>query len=535
MREVGFKGRGGVSLLIFGVSASLSVGLSTESYAQEFAPALGKGVNISETRTYSTCIRWDKSERTSIESETNNPSLTRLYNEVWIRSRQQLNTELGIDASIIAKGLWGGGYGVGGGGATYFSKVEITTDNFYWMVDAHYQKSRKMLNTGHHRFDLTDRAKKILADHGIKAFYDACGTHFYSGQNVGSRYTLLYEFKSKQDKVIDRLKAAAAFGHFGINGKSDFQNYMDMATQSSMLKVHSHIQGGDHNLKDFASDPEALKDELRKLRHQVYDDDKGVVLSWFIDDYGMFPEVIAAKAHLTTKDEFTDRFRNDVLSQLFNLYDYNQTGIASLKNSISQSEGEERLFLYSSEKLQTMRAEIADYERQNELIRARAMVCLAGEDSTLCHAQDLHPMGLSLPSPDKDLTGIDPWYLYAVVPNKYWRSYELTLLADHPETSDLLKFESYGKLFASNDTLFVRVQTEDGKADQIAVGIPRMIQDPLPRLGLCAGIYKEVCTLRILENPYQHMKDGSPLRKLQLVIYTKLGFVLHKFDFPVSL
>ena len=63
--------------------------------------------------------------------------VSRLYNELAVRNRSELNQALDIDAAVGAKELWGNASGSAG----YFKNVQMTTDSFYWLVHADYKMS----------------------------------------------------------------------------------------------------------------------------------------------------------------------------------------------------------------------------------------------------------------------------------------------------------------------------------------------------------------------------------------------------------
>ena len=508
-------------------SAPWALSLPFAHGGDEFSPALGKGVNTSETKTYDRCVVYNEADPQAFISETANPSLSRLYNELQIKSREDIHRELGIDAAVSAKGLWGSASGA----VSHFSRVDLQSENFYWMVNANYEKSRRMINLAHSSFGLSPRAKEILKRFGIKEFYRACGTHFYSGQKTGAQYTLLYEFETREDKVSERLNASAHYGGFGVKASGSFRNALEMAKQSSRLKIYSHIQGGDDQLSDKASDPEALVSELKILRQQLYSQDKGVVLSWTVNDYDLFPEVIQAKRQAT--GDYTDYFRTEALRKYFNLYERNRERINTLERRLTLSEGEEPLYIYSAGKVHQLEELVVRYEAQNEKIASKAIECLSSDQQRVCLTSDLVDTPLTLPSPDQDLTGLGNWSILGAVQNGPVFPL-LGLVGDPGRGYQNRIFETFDKLLISGGQVYVLARDPDSNAAMMPIGIPKNVLEPTQRIGLCTGIYKDSCTLRVIENPNARLDDGLPLSKVELVVYSSSGLVAHRFQFPIA-
>jgi hypothetical protein len=229
--------------------------VSADRVAEEalgYQPRLGAGVNASETKTFRRCV-------TIPVSTTRHAFAKRLYTELAIHDRNELNSALDVSASVSAKGLWGSA----SGSASYFKNVQISGDAFYWLVNAHYRLLDEGIDTGDPAFGLTDDAKRILkGPGGLNAFFRACGDAFYSGATKGAQYALLYEFKTREEKTIERLKAMAEGSAFGVEAKASFSKVSDMAMKSSVLKVHSATEGGGDRLQSYATSPEALEHEL---------------------------------------------------------------------------------------------------------------------------------------------------------------------------------------------------------------------------------------------------------------------------------
>ncbi|MGK4005351.1 hypothetical protein WMF31_22165 [Sorangium sp. So ce1036] len=108
--------------------------------------------------------------------------ISRTYNETKITSSRELHRALDVGASLSAVGLWG----KASAELSYFKDVELKDDAFYWLVDANYIVSDERIETNAPDFKLTADAKELLQRHGARAFYEACGTHFYSGQRLGA-------------------------------------------------------------------------------------------------------------------------------------------------------------------------------------------------------------------------------------------------------------------------------------------------------------------------------------------------------------
>ena len=148
-------------------------------------PELGTGVDFSETRTFRRCV-------TGPKTTTRHAAPKRLYEEIAVSDKADINKALNIDASLSAKGLWGSATEF----ATYFNQVQMSSDAFYWLVHADYSVQDEALATDFSDLKLTDEAKEILSGpRGLSGFYEACGHSFVSGSRLGARHALLYEFR----------------------------------------------------------------------------------------------------------------------------------------------------------------------------------------------------------------------------------------------------------------------------------------------------------------------------------------------------
>ncbi len=482
-----------------------------------YQPSLGGGVNYEETKTFRTCVNQTDVASTPL-------ALSRLYKETRITNKRHLNETLNVSASISAKALWGNA----GGSFSYFSDVHFNEESFYWLIDANYAVTSEILTTNG-SFDLSPQAKNILEHEGLMAFYQACGSHFYSGRQIGGRYTLLYEFSAQQDEVIKRLESQASYSGFGLSAKASFSKFLNLASQASILRVHSHIQGGGHNIANYVNDPDKLAGELEKLQESLFAKRQGVVLKWFMSSYDMFEEVLRRKREegISTYD---DAERDQALAVFFQQHTDNDSQIDHRRHLLLTSSQEEPLFLYSGNKTSILQEQIHAYGTQNELIRKRAQGCLKGLNT--CTTVDIVPLALSLPSPDKDLRSLGSWEIYPYI---YAKDDDISFIKfmGHPGGNYLehLFGQRDHLLFIQDHKVFLLGQNPWGGTGQLQLGSSETIIDPgtgRKRLNICMGSFAKRCNLRVIENPLVNGTDGYPQSKLLLSIFTQEGFIAKK-------
>ncbi|WP_437636507.1 hypothetical protein [Sorangium sp. So ce854] len=490
--------------------------------ATEYQPALGAGVNYAETRTFRTCI-------TSTAAESTPGAMSRTYNETKVTSAKELREALDISASFSAVGLWG----KVGAEMSYFKDVSIQSDAFYWLVDANYIASDERIQTNSPGFGLTADARVMLERHGLQAFYGACGTHFYSGRSLGARYTLLYEFESKQDKVVERLKAQASYSGFGVQARASFSRFLDMAERASILKVHSQIIGGGDEIKDYVKDAEALESELQRLRTDLLHGKRGVVLRWSMMSYDVFPEVVAAKRDAGL-ERIADSFREDALEHYYDLYTDNRRTLTSLTTRIDMSGSDEPMHTYGPDKIQAMRRTIDDLLAQNDEISRRAKSCIREEND--CPTAGLTPLHSQIPEPDQDLSGLGRWLIQPDVPLTSRLAINLSGRPDVPGAKRRF-FDTRHLLTETAAGAVLETTGQDGRPMPIVIGdFSPVINPSTGRLqpNLCLGDYAAVCNLRAVEHPRTRMDDRYPATKLQISIFDKDGFIVDQIHFLAS-
>lgn len=497
---------------------------TSDPAAEEYAPTLGSGVNYSETKTFRSCIN-------QIEPIAEAPALERLYDETRISSRKELDKTLDLDTTVSARGLWGQAEG----GVGYFKNVEMDEDAFYWLVDARYTLSLEKLPTHAAGFDLTDHAKQILKEHGVEAFYEACGTHFYVGRRLGARYTLLYEFNSRDDKVTERLKVKAngSSSAWGLKASAEFSQFVQAAERASILKIHANILGGDHTVEDYARTPDRLPQELEKLRQKLVTEKRGVALEWYVASYDMFSDVIAAKK-IAPGISNEDFFRSEALAFYYDHYHHNLTQVKALRALQEHAGGAEPLLVFMPEKMAMLREQEQAFVRQNDEISRRAAECLQLRSD--CQTSGLDRLRVDVPEVDKDLRGLGEWQL---VPAERSDSKLAVDIVGHPggDTFKHRVFVTEGRLTDTAAGAVAITKDSDGRARSVVIGSFDSVIDPVTgkrRVGLCVGQYASVCNLRVVENPNRIMADGYPASKLQLTMFNADGFVTERIDFLIQ-
>lgn len=502
-------------------------GRPENSFANEYLPMIGKGVNMSETRTFGQCVKG-----VTLETETKNIALQQRYHERQIKSHEDLQNSLEMNAAASAKGLWG----TATGNFSSFNGKALTKESFYWLVDANYELSREAIKTNAQEFDLTDRAKQLL-QLGIDQFYAGCGTHFYTGRKVGGRYSILYEFKSQDDRSVGRLNAAASYSGFGIKASADFKKYVEMATKSSSLEITSYIQGGDQTIQSYPKDPDELITQLDLFKDKLVREGRGVVLHWYLESYDQFPEVFEAKVRAQGK-QFLDQFRTDALARYYQLYTFNKSQIREQEDLIRKSSGLEPYFIFSKDKIDKILESIDQLVNQNSEIEARARECLSTTIDGVCKTNDLIQIYVESPKPDKDLSQLGNWEIVplfeSVTPENGTPFFDL--IATPGEEYKPRIFSTREKLFSdANEQAYVLAKHFNHVKGQVKIGKVTPVVDPnsgLYRPALCIGDFEKICNLRIIENPDATF-NGYPASKMQLTLFDDLGFIYKKVTFFV--
>ena len=507
---------GCISLLGCGEQYLDNSRLSSNTYL----PELGAGVNYSETKTFGSCVQ-------GLELSSNPQALSRLYKESRINSRSELHSTLDVSASVSAKGLWGSG----SGNFSYFKDIDIKNDNFYWLVDANYVVTEEKIKTNAASFSLTDRAKEILKDYGIDAFYRACGTHFYVGRQLGGRYSLLYEFSSKEEKVVEQLKAKANYSGFGVKAKASFGKFLSLAQKSSMLTIHSRIVGGSNRIEDYAANPEQLTIELAKLREDIFMNRHGVTLKWFQQSYDMFPEVIAAGDRDRHQD-LEDHFRQEALTIYYNTYSSNKEQFSSLNKLLLESQSLEPRYLFKEEQIATIQRDMKALLLQNDKIAQLATSCIQGNNE--CPLSELEPIQINIPSPYRDLSGMGQWLVYPVAKSSS-NTTEIDFIATTIDGHTSRYFSSHMTFFDRGQMgAFVMLRKNDGQIEAFDVGFLFPVIDPntgYTHPGVCLGNFSKVCNFRMVEkiNSSDHRSVQSS--KLILTVFDHFGFVLGRLEY----
>lgn len=501
---------------------------ATISEASQYLPMVGKGVNLSETQTFGSCIKG-----IALDTETANIALQQRYREKQIRSHDDLQSVLEVSASVSAKAFFGSG-------SLSVSSLESRTfarDSFFWLVHANYELSNESIKTNADDFGLTDNAKRLLAL-GIEQFYAGCGTHFYSGRKVGGQYSILYEFKSQEDRSVSQLNIAANASGFGVEVNANFKKYLEMANKASSLTISSNILGGDHTIKAYPKSPEELTEQLDRLREKLIREGRGVVLRWYIQSYDQFPEVYEAKVRSENQD-LLDQYRTDALARYYRLYTFNKTKIQEQETLITRSTGSEPFYIFSAESMAMIRENIRQMTNQNADIETRARQCLSVTASTACSTDGLVQMHVTSPEPERDLTHLGNWEFDLVserlTQENSTPSFEF--VGDPGQGFKARFFATLDRLFSDQGKAYVLAKHFDGLQGQVQIGYTRRVIDPKSgffRPYLCIGDFDRWCNLRVIESPsVLFHDDGYPASKLQLTLFNELGFAYMKKDFLV--
>ncbi len=499
-----------------------------EALANTHQPALGVGVDFAETKTYGQCV-------TTPTVGSRRGMASSLYNETAIRDRNELNSVLDIQASVSAKGFWGSASGA----ASYFKNVNMSSESFYWLVYADYRLRDKNIDLA--KIELTESGKEILrGPRGLAGFYEACGEYFYSGSQQGATYALLYEFKSAEEKTVEKIKAAASYSGWGVQAKASFEKFSEMAMKSSVLKVHAANTGTSERLRSYAANPAELEEELAKLRDDLYNHETGVETQWFIADYNMFPEIQAAKgAAIASKQPLPiaipKLMKDSSLTKMYNQHIKNVDLEQRILANLERASGPEPLVAYGPGKRQRMHEVLSALEQQRTILAERAKTCIASDQAADCAMDDLLPPAWDVDEDflhhDEDYTTLMNWSL------------SLTQ-ATHIRFYDLEGFDRKANRKATfltgftlrQSALGILWQSQSDPYDAMVLGTPKRTLDPVGgqlRPYMCVYEYADACSLRIVPLAAR-APDGHQLVKLQLVLFDGFGFIHAKIDFPIQ-
>lgn len=488
--------------------------------SSEYAPELGVGVNFSETRTFNRCV---VVPGTTVFSEG---FRDRFYREVRVQSHEELDKQLGIDADVSMK------YAVfkAQSNVSYFSSVGVRSDAAYLLVDARYDLNDERLDTQTGFFQLTDQAATLLREKGIKAFYKACGTHFYTGLRRGARYSLLYEFTSEEQHVVEKLRASLDASGFGSEAHMKLSKMLAFAKTASHIEVYSSIQGGDDKIKRYAWEPSELQSQLDEFARQLYAEKKAPIVEWEVKDYEVIPEVAAA---LESGDEQLTRvawFRKSELEYFYRLYNSNLTRNAELMAMLAPlPAAQSAIYVYGEETKKIIRGTIEKLQAQNSEIRRRTKVCLL--EAQDCSAQGLLPITDETPKPDVDNSTLRGWSITPVLASSGSRY--IGLSGRPPGSRRHLDFETEDRLIETDRGAFARVRGPDGIMREVAIGTFGVVADPqfgVPRVNICMGAFQPRCNLRVIQ-PTTTGPESFIGTQLQLTIFSEEGFVLERLSF----
>lgn len=488
--------------------------------ASIFEPELGKGVNAAETQTFAKCVVFPGIDTQPLGFQS------RLYDEYNVQSRQELDRKLDVSASVNAKGLWGSA----GGEAHYFKNLEFREDAFYWVVDARYSLQHESFDTSSQGFGLSELAKRLLKERGIVGFTKACGTRFYVGRTLGARYNLVYEFRSSEDKFVQKLKLAAHASAFGVDGEAELNKFISVAKKSAYVKVHSGIEGGGASVGDYANDAASLKAELARLRDDLLTRRQGRVLGWEVMSYDIFPEVQAAKdGH--PDPEADDLYKREALAFYYVRFVQNQARIAHLTILLDRAGGAEPYYVYSATSRAAIAASINTLAVQNDTIAQRAERCLATSEP--CPTANLPPVSDLEPRPDKDFSDLGTWSMYPIL-----RHNSVAMLDFYGNPGGDYKgriFDTNEDLFSSPVGAFVMAQDATGRRYPRLVGSLDPLTTPqgTTRPKICLDSLADSCNFRAVEDATYTMDDGYPVTRLLLTIFDANGIQTDKFVFRV--
>lgn len=521
------------------------IALDAEPFKQDaligrYRPELGVGVDFAETRTYRRCV-------TTPTHRTHHAFARQLYYETAIKDRADLDSALGVEAAVSAKGLWGSATG----SFSYFKQTKISSDAFYWLVNADYRLLDEGIDTGDSSFALTDEAQRILqGPRGLVGFYEACGEHFYSGTRLGARYALLYEFKSTQTDAIERIKTSASYGGFGVDAKASFEKLANQAQRASVLTVYSEVTGGSNRLASYALSPEYLEKELEALRDDLYNQGRGVATEWFISDYDMFAEVQEAKADIINQagSDAAERmastprlFKDWNLAVLYKLFHRNIDYSQRLNALITASREPEPIREYSSSKIAEMLARMTKIEELNSAVAQRAKECIMGREPE-CRSSDLTEqaqVATGVPEvdfpPDRIMADLQGWELTGAQSSTNGR-YFLDFIARSPGMPTQFALFKGGTILGET-SVGVVVPANAGIQHARIIGTTELVRDPVHgqlRPNLCIYQYASACNLRLIPTGSVRV-DGFPVVKLQLTLFDEYGFIQSRYDLPDTL
>ncbi|HET6344817.1 MAG TPA: hypothetical protein VFH51_07780, partial [Myxococcota bacterium] len=479
-------------------TANLENARALQLAASNFQPEIGKGVNAAETQTFAKCVVFPPVGEQTVGFQS------RLYDEYSVSSRQELDSKLDISASVSARGMWGDA----AVGAGFFKNLEFTEDAFYWLVDARYVLQHESIDTSSAAFQLSDLGKRLLQQRGIVGFTRACGTHFYVGRTLGARYNLVYEFRSREDKFVERIRASARYSGFGVGAETELDKFLAIAKKSAYVRIHSGIEGGGFSIADYANDAATLKAELTRLREDLLVHRQGDVLNWEMSSYDIFPEIQEAKeaAGVVNLD---DDYKREALALYYRQYTANKAAMAHIDALLARAGGPEPWVVYSAA-TQGHLAQTRDMlAAQNDAIAGRAGACLRNPDAA-CETRGLTPIRVEDPTPERDLSGLGTWSLYPVL-----RQGSSAIVDFYGSPGDAFNgrfFDTGEHLFSSPAGAFVMASNGSGRRYPLLVGTFDMqtSEQGSTRPKICVDEFADVCNLRVVENINFREGDGYP-------------------------
>ena len=487
-----------------------------------FHPGLGVGVNERRMQTYQRCV-------TKADSIVPLTFQGRDYQETSIRSRQQLNEVLSLDLPSAASELWG----EASGSVSNFNSLEMVDENFYWLVYAKHDLSLSQIDVGNPEFSLTEDAKKLLRDQGLERFHRACGTEFYSGQRLGARYGLLYEFMAHDEKLVDRLKEMGTYGGFGVKAAAEFEHIISLAVKSNSLKVHSYIEGGDDKVSEYAMNPSDLQREFVQLRGDLFRDGHGIVVESTIQSYDIFGEIQAAQKELKIEKEFPDLGRRTALVEYYTLYMQNRDRVGEIRALLSPARGEDPLVAYSVMQRTAMENGMRRLNEQNNVIGKKAKKCLDNQAQS-CNLDGIEFIQTVTIEPEHNFTSMGPWHAELVR-----SASNLDLVLTHAITNErremhmdngiALYWGMLGVTLMAGEEFERMGLNSDGPAGQYGLGTMNQVFDPVTytrRPDICIYNNAHRCHMRVVPLSPRGFGLNDGAVKIQLTLYDKQGIPL---------
>jgi len=412
----------------------------------------------------------------------------------------------------------------------------MSEDSFFWLVDARYELQHESIDTSSPQFQLSDLGKRLLQKHGILGFTKACGTHFYVGRTLGARYNLLYEFRSQDDKVVEKVRAAAKFSAtFGLDGETEMSKAIQIAKKATVLKVHSGISGGGPSIADYAEDVGALKKELQHLRDDLFVRRQGEVLRWELVSYEVFDEVQDAYKAAGTPN-LSQAYKREALALYYTQHTFNADKIHHLRYLLNRATGQEAFYAYTPAHQKEIQALIAKLVAQNEDIGRRATNCLNDPQSS-CSIANLPQITQQPPQPDADYSGLGKWLVRPVLRGN-------TRFVDFYGKPPSRNGCSYsGKTFVTGSVLVdvdggVAITATDfltHKKSPLIIGDVSVVPDNgVFHPKMCIDNFAARCSMRIVEDTLTPLADGCPNARFILVVYDENGVTTDRYTFRLE-